>query len=113
MEETNIKEVVEEIKGADEETLRDTIEKWFESTRNQGLKIGAQFISAAIFGVIEKHIKKKTGTKASLRDYQRMTDEIIKIISVQLTTQQNDSEETIMEENDNDRTTESNDNTNS
>lgn len=107
MAEENIQEVVEEIRGVDEETLRDTIEKWLESTRTAGMKIGAQFISAAIFGVIEKHIKKKTGAKASLRDYQRCVDEIIKIISVQLT-QQND-----LEENVNDGTTESNDNTNS
>ena len=106
-EETNMKEVVEEIKGADEETLHSTIEKWLESTRTQGMKIGAYFISAAIFGVIQKHIKKKTGAKPSLRDYQRCTDEIMKIISVQLT-QQNDSEEK-----ENDGTTESNDNTNS
>ena len=110
MEETNIKEVVEEIRGADEETLRETIEKWFESTRTAGMKIGAQLISAAIFGVIKKHTKK--AGKVSLRDYQRCIDEIIKIISVQLT-QQNDSEEIIAEENRNDGTTDSNDNTNS
>ena len=96
MEETNIKEVVEEIKGADEETLRTTIEKWYETTRTMGAKIGAQFISAAIFGVIKKHTK-KVG-KVSLNDYRRMTDEIIKIISVQLTTQQNDLEENVTEE---------------
>lgn len=106
-ENTNVEEVVEEIKGADEDTLRDTIEKWLSSMRTAGMKIGAQFISAAIFGVIQKHIKKKTGAKASLRDYQRCMDEIMKIISVQLT-QQNDSEE-----NENDRTTESSDNTDS
>jgi hypothetical protein len=111
MEETNIKEVVEEIRGADEETLKSTIEKWFESTRNQGLKIGAQFISAAIFGVIKKHTQK--AGKVSLNDYKRMTAEIVKIISVQLETQQNDSEEIIAEENENDGATESNDNTNS
>lgn len=107
-ENTNVAEVVEEIRSADEDTLRSTIEKWLESMRSAGMKIGAQFISAAIFGVIQKHIKKKTGAKASLRDYQRCIDEIIKIISVQLETQQNDSEE-----NENDGTTESNDNTNS
>lgn len=106
-ENTNVAEVVEEIRSADEETLRSTIEKWFESTRTAGMKIGAQFISAAIYGIIQKHIKKKTGAKASLRDYQRCVDEIIKIVSVQLT-QQND-----LEENDNDGTTESDDNTNS
>ena len=108
MAEENIKEVIEEIQGADEETLRSTIEKWFESTRTSGIKIGAQYMSAAIFGVIQKHIKKKTGAKPSLRDYQRCTDEIIKIISVQLNTQQND-----LEENENDGTAESNDSTNS
>lgn len=109
MAEENIKEVIEEIQGADEDTLRSTVEKWFESTRNQGIKIGAQYMSAAIFGVIQKHIKKKTGAKASLRDYQRCVDEIIKIISVQLqNTEQND-----LEENENDGTTETNDNTNS
>lgn len=106
-ENTNMKEVVEEIRNASEDELRKVVEQWFETTRTQGMKIGAQFISAAIFGVIQKHIKKKTGAKPSLRDYQRCMDEIIKIVSVQLTTQ-NDSEE-----NKNDRTTESNDNTNS
>lgn len=113
VEETNIKEVVEEIKSSDEETLRSTVEKWFETTRNQGLKMGASYISAAIYGVIKKHIVKKE--KVSLRDYKRMTDEIIKIISIQLTseTQQNDSEEIAIKENDNDGTTETNDNTNS
>ena len=104
-EETNMNKVVEEIKGATEDELREVIEKWFESTRTQGLKIGAQFISAAVFGAIKKHLNK--GSKPSLRDHQRCVDEIIKIISVQLT-QQND-----LEENENDGTTESNDNTNS
>lgn len=94
MAEENIKEVIEEIKGADEETLRSTVEKWFESTRTQGLKIGAQYISAAIFGVIQKHLKKKA--KPSLRDYQRAVDEILNIVSVQLT-RQNDSEESAEE----------------
>ena len=109
-EETNIKEVVEEIRGASEEELRDTIEKWFETTRTAGMKIGAQFISAAIFGVIQKHTKK--AAKVSLNDYKRMTAEIIKIISVQLT-QQNDLEENVMEENENDGTSESDNNANS
>ena len=99
MTEENIKEVIEEIKGADEDTLRSTVEKWFESTRNQGLKIGAQFMSAAIFSVIQKHTKK--AGKVSLRDYERMTAEIAKIISVQLT-EQNDSEDNAAEESTND-----------
>lgn len=105
-EETNIKEAVEEIKNANEDELKKVIEDWFESTRTSGMKIGAQFISAAIGGIIRRHTKK--AGKVSLNDYRRMTDEIINIISVQLT-EQNDS----TEENENDRTTESNDNTNS
>jgi hypothetical protein len=103
MVEENIKEVVEEIKGADEETLRDTVEKWFESTRTAGMKLGAQYISAGIFGIIQKHLKKKA--KPSLRDYQRCMDEIIRIISVQLTIQ-NDSKNEVSEENNNDGTAE-------
>ena len=100
-EETNIKEVVEEIKESDEETLQKVIEDWFERTRNQSIKIGAQYISAAIFGVIQKNIVKKA--KPSLRDYKRCIDEIIKIVSVQLNQQnieQNDSEvDTVKEDN--------------
>ena len=93
-EKTNIKEAVKEIKESNEESLQKVIEDWFEKTRNQSIKIGAQYISAAIFGVIQKNIVKKA--KPSLRDYKRMTEEIIKIVSVQLrqqNTEQNDSEE--------------------
>ena len=107
MAEENIKEIIEEIRGTDEETLRDTVEKWLESTRTAGMKIGAQYISAAILGVIRKHTEK--AGKVSLNDYKRMTAELIKIISVQLT-QQNDLE---VEENEDDRTTESDDNADS
>lgn len=90
MEETNIKEVVEEIKNAGEDELKKVIEDWFSSTRTAGMKIGAQYISAAVYGIIKKHLRKKA--KASLNDYRRMTDEIIELISVQLT-EQNDYEE--------------------
>ena len=103
MAETNVQEAVKEIKESDEESLQKVIEDWFERTRNQSIKIGAQYISAAIFGVIQKNIVKKA--KPSLRDYKRMTEEIIKIISVQLT-QQNDSE--TEKENTNDGTMENN-----
>lgn len=103
MVETNIQEVVKEIKESDEESLQKCIEDWFERTRNQSIKIGAQYISAAIFSVIQKNIVKRE--KASLRDYKRMTEEIIKIVSVQLKqqdTQQNDSEtDTVKEDNTN------------
>ena len=94
MAEVNIKEAVKEIKESNEESLQKCIEDWFERTRISGMKIGAQYISAAIFGVIQKNIVKKA--KPSLRDYKRMTEEIIKIVSVQLrqqNTEQNDSEE--------------------
>ena len=94
MAEANIKEAVKEIKESNEESLQKVIEDWFERTRNQSIKIGAQYISAAIFGVIQKNIVKKA--KPSLRDDKRMTEEIIKIVSVQLrqqNTEQNDSEE--------------------
>lgn len=108
--ELNMSAVVDEIKKANEDELREVIERWFESTRTDGLKIGAKYVSAAIFGVIQKHLKKKA--KPSLRDYQRCIDEIINIISVQLTIQ-NDSSETTTEDNTDDGTAESNDNTNS
>ena len=94
MAETKIKEAVEEIKNANEDELKKVIEGWFESTRTAGMKIGAQYISAAIFGVIKKHTKK--AGKVSLNDYRRMTDEIIKIIAIQLT-EQNDSSDKVKE----------------
>jgi anti-anti-sigma regulatory factor len=93
-ENTKMSEVVSEIKGASEEELRDVIEKWFESTRTQGMHIGAQFISAAVYGAIEKNLKK--GSQSSLRDYQRAVKRVIEIVSMKLKqqeTQQNDSEE--------------------
>ena len=83
-----IEQAVEEIQNSSEKELRKTIEQWFERTRAQGLKLGAQLISAAIVGVIKKHIK--NGTKPSLRSYERCIKEIMNILSVQLT-QQNDS----------------------
>lgn len=85
-----IGEAIAELKSADEAKLKEVIEKWFESTRTQGLKIGAQFISAAVAGVIQKHLKK--GKEPSRRDFERCITDINKIIVVQLT-QQNDSED--------------------
>ena len=109
MEKNNyIDEFVEQIQQNEDDNIRECIESWFERIRNQSMKIGASYISVAIFGIIQNHTKKKSGAKASLRDYQRMTDEVIRIISVQLNTQQND-----LEENENDGTTESDDHTNS
>lgn len=102
-ENTNMTEVVSEIKRASEEELRKVIEKWFESTRTQGMKIGAQFISAGVYGAIQKNLKK--GSQSSLRDYQRAIKRIVEIVSVQLT-EQNDSEKVVIEENKDDGTTE-------
>jgi hypothetical protein len=86
----NVSEAISEIRNATEEDLRATIEKWFESTRTDGMKIGAQFIAAAVMGKIQKHLGKPG--KTSLRDYERCIADIKKILIVQLT-QQNDSEE--------------------
>lgn len=87
MEETKMSEVVAEIKSATEEDLKKIIEQHFETVRIQGMKIGAGYISAAVYGAIEKNIK-----KGSLRDYQRAIKAVLDIVSVQLT-QQNDYEE--------------------
>jgi hypothetical protein len=77
--EVNISEVAQEIKNADEDKLRQTIEDHFSSVRTQGMKIGATYISAAVYDAINKNIK--TG---SLRDYQRAIKAVQDIISVQL-----------------------------
>lgn len=103
-EENKMSEVIDEIKGASEEELKKVIEEHFEAVRTQGMKIGAQFISVAVYGAIEKNLKK--GTNSSLRDYQRAIKRIIEIVSVQLT-QQNDYEsEEVTEEETNDGTAE-------
>ena len=100
MEEVNMPAVMDEIKNANEDELREVIEDWFEKTRTDGLKIGAQFISAAIYGAILKNLNK---AKPSLRDYERCIKDIRKIIDVQLNNQK-ESEAT--EETVNDGTTE-------
>lgn len=100
--ELNMSAVVDEIKNANEDELRQIISTWFEHTRTDGLKLGAKMVSLATFEIIKKHLKKTT--KPSLRDYQRCIDEIVTIISVQLA-EQNDSEEAT-EETTNDGTAE-------
>ena len=99
-EQNTTKEVIEEIKSATEEELRSTIEKWYEQTRTAGMRIGATYMAAAVVGTMDKHLKK--GAKPSLRDYERCFKDVYKIVSVQLNTQQNDSED------DNDGTAEEN-----
>lgn len=92
-EEINMSEVVQEIKGATEEELRQVIEVWYEKTRTDGLRIGAKMISAAVYSKIQKHTQKKS--KVSLNDYRRMTDDIMKLISVQLKEQNDSNEENV------------------
>lgn len=101
-EKTNVSQVVEEIKGADEESLKKVIEDWFERTRTDGMHLGAYFISAAVFDAIKKNLK--DGMNSSHRDFKRAIQRIVEIVSVQLKQQetvQNDSEE-VMEESTND-----------
>lgn len=97
-EKINMSEVVDEVKSASEEELRELIENWFERTRTDGMKIGAQFIAAAVMGKIQKHLGKPG--KTSLRDYERCITDIKKLLAVQLT-KQNDSKE-VAEEKPND-----------
>ena len=104
MEEMNMSAVVDEIKGASEEELREVIEKWFEDTRTQGMKIGASYISAAVYGAARKNLKKGVNS-SSLRDCQRALKRILEIVSIQLDqeTVQNDSNDTeVVEEASND-----------
>lgn len=102
MEETNMSLVMDEIKNANEDELRKVIEDWFEKTRTDGLKIGAQFISAAIYGSILKNLNK---AKPSLRDYERCIKDIRKVIDVQLA-QQKETTANVVEETTDDGTTE-------
>ena len=95
---------MDEIKNANEEELRKFIENWFERTRTDGMRLGAKMIAAGVFGAIQKNLGKKA--KVSLRDYERCIKDIRKIISVQLT-RQNDSETNkVVEETANDGTAE-------
>lgn len=85
-----ISQAVEEIKSADETKLKETVERWYDETRTTGMKLGAYYISAGVYGIIQKHLKK--GKEPSRRDLERCVNEILKVVSVQLNTQQNDLE---------------------
>jgi hypothetical protein len=89
MEET-VSNAVEEVKNASEEDLKKVIEQHFEQVRTQGMHIGAQFLSAAVYSAIEKNLK--NGKNSSLRDYQRAIKRVVEIVSIHLKTQQNDLE---------------------
>lgn len=81
-EEMKMSEVVNEVKNASEEELREVVEKWFEKTRTDGLKLGAYMISAAVYDAISKNLTK--GMNSSLRDFQRAIKRTLEIVSVQL-----------------------------
>jgi len=89
MEET-VSNAVEEVKNASEEDLKKVIEQHFEQVRTQGMHIGAQFLSAAVYSAIEKNLK--NGKNSSLRDYQRAIKRVVEIVSIHLKTEQNDLE---------------------
>ena len=54
---TNMSDVIAEVKNASEDELREVINKWFEHARTAGMKIGAAYISAAVYEAIKKNIK--------------------------------------------------------
>ena len=99
-EENVVSKAMDEIKNANEDELKKTIEGWFERTRTDGMKIGAQFIAAAVMGKIQKHLDKPG--KLSLRDYERCVADIKKILLVQLTEQNDSTENNTSEETSND-----------
>lgn len=100
VEENVVSKAMDEIKNANEDELKKTIEGWFERTRTDGMKIGAQFIAAAVMGKIQKHLDKPG--KLSLRDYERCVADIKKILLVQLTEQNDSTENNTSEETSND-----------
>ena len=101
-EKMNMSEAVEEIKGASEEEIKEVIEQWFEKTRTQGMKIGANFISIAVYDAIKKNLK--DGMNSSHRDFKRAINKIYEIISVQL--KQNETVQNDLEEQEDDGTAE-------
>lgn len=107
---TEAAEVIEEIKNTDEDTLKETISKWYEKTRTDGMQLGAKYICYGVYAAIRKHTSKSR--KTTLRDYQRCIKEIEEIIKVPLglgNTAQNNSKE----ENKDDGTTEESSKSNS
>lgn len=88
-EEVKMSEVMDEIRNATEDELREVITAWYERTHTDGLRIGAKYMAAGVFGAIQKNLNK---AKPSLRDYERCIKDITKIVTVQFT-QQDDSQE--------------------
>lgn len=97
-ENTNVSQVVEELRGKDEEQIKKVIEHWFDKTRMDGLRLGAQMISIVVNDAIKKNLK--DGMNSSHRDFKRAINKIYEIISVQLKqieTVQNDLNESAEE----------------
>lgn len=100
----NISEAVSELRNATEEELRELIDKWFERTRTDGMKIGAYFVSAAVAGAIDKNLK--DGMKSSHRDFERAIKRVMEIVSVQLKPDETAQNDSATEEETNDGTAE-------
>jgi hypothetical protein len=94
--------ILDDIKNKNEDELHKVIEEWYNKIHTQSMRLGAKYISAGIFGAIQKHLNKQS---PSLRDYERCIKDIRKIIAVQLPVQNDDAKETT-EDTTNDRTTE-------
>ena len=98
-EKTNVSQVVDEINGKDEEQVQKVIERWFDKTRMDGLRLGAQMISIVVDDAIKKNLK--DGMNSSHRDFKRAINKIYEIISVQLKQQetvQNDLTEEVTDD---------------
>ena len=85
-ENTNVSRAIEEIKGSDEDKLREIVEQWFEQTRTSGMKLGANYISIAVMDAIKKNLK--DGMNSSHRDFKRAIQKVVEIVSVQLKQQE-------------------------
>ena len=86
--------LTDKVKNIDNnEELKTVIKDWYEKTRTQGMKLGAQMICVAGEDILKRHLTKKT--KPSLRDYERATAELVKLFFVPLKniTEQNNSGE--------------------
>jgi hypothetical protein len=92
MAEEVVSKAIDEIKKANEDDLKKVIEQHFEMVRTQGMKIGATYIAAAVFGAIDKNLT--NGKNSSLRDYQRAIKRVMEIVSVQLAQDKDSEEET-------------------
>ena len=56
-EETKISEALKEIKESNEDKLKEVIQEWYNKIHTQSMKIGASYISAAVYDAITKNIK--------------------------------------------------------